>query len=221
MKRAVLLVLSLVVSVAVLSPLAVSAPQPKLVSTDWALKFTQHDPQAIRLRVPGEPGPRIFWYMLYTVTNQTSQDRMFVPNFVLYTDTGQILHGAEGISPSVFDAIQARHHNPLLENVSSMTGVLLQGEDNAKDGVAIFQDIDPEARAFDLYVGGLSGEGVTVKLPVKVEVTEADTEGKMLKVVKDTIVLHKTLRLHYRLPDDPSRRTASPAIADGSDYVMR
>jgi hypothetical protein len=146
---------------------------------------------------------------------------MFVPNFVLYTDSGQILHGAEGISPSVFEAIQARHHNPLLENVTSMTGVLHQGEDNAKDGVAIFQDIDPNARAFDLFVGGLSGEGVTVKLPVKVEVTEADIEGNVAKVVKDTIVLHKTLRLHYRLPDDPSRRTGSPAVADGSDYVMR
>ena len=221
MKRVVLLVLPVLLAVAAFSSPVLSAPQPKLVSTDWSLKFSHHDPQAIFLRVPGEDDSRIFWYMLYTVTNQTAQERVFVPNFILYTDTGQVLHGAEGVSPSVFEAIQARHRNPLLENVSSMTGVLLKGEDNAKDGVAIFTDIDPNARSFDLFVGGLSGEGVTVKLPVKVEIIEADTEGKVRKVVKDTVVLHKTLRLHYRLPDDPSRRTGSPAVPDGSDYVMR
>jgi hypothetical protein len=219
MKRLVLLVV--MVAVAATSPRAVCAPQPKLISTDWSLNFSHQDPQAIRVRVPGEDEPRLFWYMLYRVTNQTSQDRVFVPNFILYTDSGQVLHGAEGVSPTVFEAIQLRHHNPLLENVSTITGVLLRGEDNAKDGVAIFQDIEGEARAFDLFVGGLSGEGVTVKLPVKVAVQEADTEGIVRTVEKDSIVLHKTLRLHYRLPDDPSRRAASPAVSDGSDYVMR
>ncbi len=48
MKRAVWLVLSVAVVVAMLAPLAASAPQPKLISTDWAIKFSHHDPQAIR-----------------------------------------------------------------------------------------------------------------------------------------------------------------------------
>ena len=221
MKRLAVLMLSVLAVMAWAAPWAMSAPQPKVVPTEWELSFSHQAPQAIQVRVPGEAAPRTFWYMLYSVTNQTGQDRMYVPNFVLYTDTGQVRGGAEGISPTVFEAIVARHNNPLLESVAGMTGMLLRGEDNAKDGVAIFEDIEPEARAFDLFVSGLSGEGVTLKLPRPVDVMEADTEGRTRQVVRDTVVLHKTLRLQFRLPDDPVSRLSRPALADGSDWVMR
>ena len=109
------------------SPQAVSAPQPKVVSSDRELKIKYQVPQAVLLRVPGEVQARVFWYMLYTVTNQTGQDRIYVPNFVLYTDSGQILHGAQSVSPSVFQAIELRYHNPLLDDVGAMTGMLRPG----------------------------------------------------------------------------------------------
>ncbi len=221
MRRVVVLTLAACFIVAALSPLAVSAPEPKVVPADWEIKFTCEAPQPIILRLPGEEQPRVFWYMLYTVTNQTGQDRIYVPNFVLYTDSGQILRGAESVSPSVFQAIQLRHHAPLLDDVSAMTGLLRQGEDNAKDGVAIFTDIDGAARAFDVFVGGLTGELVREKLPTPVKVTEPDNDGKTQTIIKDEIVLRKTLLLHYRMPDDASLRNGKPAIADGSGWVMR
>jgi hypothetical protein len=61
---------------------------------------------------------------------------------------------------------------------------LLQGEDNAKDGVIIFTDIDSEARNFQLFVSGLSGETAEVKNPVT---------GK-------PVILQKTLELDYNVP---------------------
>ena len=86
--------------------------------------------------------------------------------------------------------------------------------------MAIFTDIDPAARLFYVFVGGLSGELVREKLPTPVEIAEPDNDGVVHKVLKDEIVLRKTLRLHYRLPNDASRRS-QPATEDGNDWVMR
>ena len=221
MNRPIRLAAVAVAAVVLAATWAASAPQPKTIPTEWELQGRFQTPQPIQVTVPGETDRQIFWYVLYTTTNTSGDDRIFVPDFTLYTDTGQVLHGAEGISPSVFEAIQLRHNNPLLNSVSAMTGQLLQGLDNAKDGVAIFLDIDPQARAFDLFIGGLSGETVGVKLPMKVIVLEADVEGRPVKALKDTILLRKAWQLTYQLPGDAGARfSAKPRMAS-SRWVMR
>ena len=200
---------------------AVCAPEPKLVTTDWQLDGRFETPQRIQLAVDGAPTPRTFWYVLYTVTNKTGDDRTFVPCFTLYTDTGQVLSDSKGVPTAVFEAIQIRHNNPLLTGVADMTGLLLQGRDNAKDGVAIFGDIEPGARAFDLFDGGLSGEAAELRLPVPVMLKRTDSEGRVRKVRDDRIVLHKTLQMTYKLPGEPAARAAGRVIPDGRCWVMR
>ncbi len=198
-----------------------SAPKPSLVPVAWELDFQYSPPQPITLRLPGQERPQTYWYMLYTITNQTGKDRIFVPEFVLYTDTGQVLRAGEKVRSSVFQAIKKRHNRPLLLDKESITGRILQGEDNAREGVAIWRDFDPQARGFDVFVGGLSGERVRVKLPAPVKVTVVDASGKEKRVVKTEITLVKTLHLQYRLPGEAAARDRTKVEAVGKAWVMR
>lgn len=200
---------------------AVSAPQPRIVPTDWVVRSRIQAPQSIRVKLPGQREAQTFWYVLYTVTNKTGATRVFVPDFTLYADSGQILGAADVVSPSVFEAIQNRHNNPLLKVRSDITGDLLEGEDNAKDGVAIFRDVDPTARRLDLFVGGLTGESAEVKLPVKVMLDQPDLEGRTTKVLTQTIVLHKALQLRYRLPGGPVAHVDVRPRLDLRRWIMR
>jgi len=198
-----------------------SAPKPSLVPVTWELDFEYSHPQPITLRLPGQERAQTYWYMLYTITNQTGKDRIFVPEFVLYTDTGEVLVSGEGVRSSVFQAIQKRHNRPLLLDKESITGRILQGEDNAREGVAIWRDFDPQARGFDVFVGGLSGERVTVKLPAPVKVTVMGPAGKKVQVVKTEITLVKTLHLQYRLPGEATARDRTKVDPVGKAWVMR
>ncbi len=222
MKRLAGLGLMALVAVALVAPLAHSAPKPKQFSSEWELDLEFRDPTPIRVEVPGQAGVQTYWYVLYTVTNRTGADRTFVPEFTLYTDTGQVLRAGQGVSPSVYQAIVQRHNNPLLEPSTAIAGRLLQGEDNARDGVAIFTDIDPEARVFDLFISGLSGERAVDTLPMPITLQRVNPEtGELEQLQTRQIVLHKTRQVTYRLPGEAGARLTAQAqrLADG--WVMR
>lgn len=208
------------VMVILVSSIAQSAPQPGPGAKTWEYQFTSQAPMPIRVETSGEC-KKTYWYILYTVTNKTGQDRIFVPNFTLYTDTGQILRSGADVSPAVFRAIVARHNNPLLKDMADMTGPLLQGEDNAKDGVAIFSDIDPNARRIEIFVSGLSGNTATVKLPVPIPVEVTDVDGNASTVMKDSIVLHRTLQLEYSMPGEAAARMNNLPKLIEQEWVMR
>lgn len=213
-----LLALSVVLTASIAA--AQQAPQPATLPTSWDLDVRFENPQMIRVNVPGQ-GMQTFWYVLYTVTNRTGADRIFVPTFTLYTDTGQIIRSGRGVPGRVFQEIRQRHNNPLLMSPTDIAGRLLQGEDNARDGVAIFRDIEPQARAFDLFVGGLSGERAEVKLPVAVTVESPTLEGEFEMIEADALTLYKTLNLRFALPGDPaSRFTVAPRLVERT-WVMR
>jgi len=201
---------------------AVSAPVATTASTTWQLDFTYQPPRPIEVRLPGEDRPQRFWYMLYTVSNHTGRDRTFMPQFTLYTDTGQVIPADRGISSVVFRAIKMLHRdNPLLVDMLAMTGKLLQGDDNAKDGVAIWPDIDPKSGGFDIFIGGLSGDTVTIELPVAIRVPEMGPDDTLHMVEKRTITLHKTLRLQYEVVGDAPHRSAEKVKLIDSGWVMR
>ncbi|NLF31345.1 MAG: hypothetical protein GX591_10740 [Planctomycetes bacterium] len=200
---------------------ACAAPQPKVIPTEWELDIRYQAPQPIRVKIPGEDRVETFWYVLYTVTNHTGSDQVFVPQVMLFTDTGQVRLGSDGIYPSVFAAIKARHNNPYLEDLARISGRILQGEDNARDGVAIFRDFDPAARTVDVFVGGLSGETAVVQLPNKVLVTATDIRGRTTQELKDQIILHKTLQLTYEIPGEADARLTTPMRLARKDWVMR
>jgi len=196
-------------------------PTPSVVPTTWELDFEYQTPRMITIELPGKDKPQAYWYMLYKVTNGSERDRIFVPDIVLYTDTGQILWAGKGVSGAVFEAIQKLHNNPLLVDVAAVTGRLLQGSDNAKESAAIWPDFDPEARGFDIFVVGLSGERAQLALPAPVKVTVREENGQKVEVVKTELELAKTLQLTYKLAGEAAARAGAKPELLGKKWVMR
>jgi hypothetical protein len=199
----------------------VAAPKPSQVPVSWQLDIDLKHPRAVELTMPGRTEPERFWYIRYTVTNRSGRDCIFVPEFVLYTDTGQILRAGYGVPTAAFKAIKQIHNEPLLKDTTSMTGKLLQGEDNAKDGLAVWRDFDPAAGEFDIFIGGLSGETAEVQLPRPIQVVELDTSGKTATVTKEKLVLAKTLHLKYGVPGEAAGRTHIKPEPAKKQWVMR
>ncbi|MCD4700016.1 MAG: hypothetical protein K8R91_05535 [Phycisphaerae bacterium] len=204
-----------------LTAVAEPVSKPGIVPTSWELEFEYQTPQPITIQMPGWKEKQTFWYMLYTITNRSGADRIFVPGFSLYTDSGQVSRSGERIPPAVFLAIKKRHNNPLLVDMAFITGTLLQGADNAKDGVAIWSDFDHKARGFDVFVAGVSGERAKIKLPKPIVETVKDKDGKEEKVTKTEVTLSKTLYLRYALPGEAAARSAATPKFLEKQWVMR
>ena len=200
---------------------AQAAPRPSEVPVSWEIEIHLETPQAIEVAVSGEGGVKRFWYLRFTVTNQTGEDRIFVPECTLYTDTGQILRAGQNVPTTVFKAVQKLYNDPLLTDLTGVTGKLLQGEDNAKTGVAIWPDFDPTAGMIDIFIGGLSGETAQVQLPTPIQVTEMDAKGDLRVVEKDKAILSKTLQRSYGIPGEAAARLLTKAKLLREDWVMR
>ena len=204
------------------------APVPLEVPAAWELGFDYQTPRPITVRLPGEKKATVFWYLLYTVTNQYREPRtqqpteqIFVPDFALYTNTGQLLRAGKKTPNVVYEAIKKRHNNPHLKDMVSITGKLLFGEDNAKDGVAIWKDFDPKAGSADIFVGGLSGEIIEIQLPKPVKVTRMDHTGKTTTEEVSMLRLTKTLQLTYNVPGEVKARAHTRVVFVGKRWVMR
>jgi hypothetical protein len=198
-----------------------TAPKPAEIPRYWQLDAAFEDILPIQVKMPTEPAPRTFWYLRYKVTNNTGQDRVFVPEFLLYTDTGQVIRAWQNTPASVFQSIKELYNDPLLLDVSAMAGSLLQGPENAKEGVAIWSGLDPNASEFDVFVSGLSGETVEFKLPKPVRVVDTDAFGKKVEIVKTKILLSKTLKRHYVIPGEATTRPTAAACFTDEEWVMR
>lgn len=213
-----------------LTTVASAAPTPSIAPKSWQLEFEFTDPRRLTVQVPGEAAPRIYWYMLYTVTNNSGRDVQFLPRFEIVTDKLQVLETDATADPAVFAAIKKLHakDRPFLLEPLEVMGKLLQGSDNAKDSVAIWQDFTADARQFTVFVGGLSGESVILPNPTydsaKPEFVMKDLPGgAKVKVTTNPkrFVLYKTLSVAYRLPgDDQARKQAEPN-REKVDWLMR
>jgi hypothetical protein len=198
--------------------LAVGFPKPSPVPVEWELGFKFQDLQRITVDVPGE-GRQTYWYMVYTVTNDTGKDVSFQPEMTLVTDTLEEEHQMVEVAPEVFTKIQQQYKAtyPWLEHPSKMIGKVLQGKDNARDSVAIWPDFDPKARSVTVYVGGLSGEMIAVPNP-------AYQAGKSDPAkVPSVFVLRKTLAIEYDLPADTANRGSVTAkrVSPELEWIMR
>jgi hypothetical protein len=199
----------------------VSYPKPLTVSPQWQFEIELGDFRPIAVRLPDKKEDQIFWYLRYTVTNRSGDDRVFVPEVILYTDTGEIVRAGKQTPMAVFNKIKALYNDPLMKIPTAMTGKLLQGEDNAKSSVAIWPDFDPNAGKVSIFVGGLSGETVSVNLPAPITVSEPDWRGQEHVVTKDKLLLVKTLELQYAIPGEKAaRRYLTPKLIKQL-WVMR
>jgi hypothetical protein len=146
------------------------------------------------------------------VTNNTDQERTFLPLFEMLTKDGQVIRSDKDIPRNVFDTIKEREKKQFLEPWTKIGGELLLGEDQAKDGVAIWEEPMPRMGKFSIFVGGLSGEHVQMK----------DDAGNVMKD-KDgnPLILRKTLQLQYHIKGDevyPGEDDVDPLP---EEWVMR
>lgn len=190
-----------------------AAPKPSQIPLPgtWQLECELHgDPQQINVILPGDSQPTRFWFLLFTVTNNTGQDVDFYPQIDVFTDTMKLYHSDAKSRQVVFEAIRKRYERtiPLLETESHVTSKILQGKDNARDGVAVFEDFDPNARGVQIFVAGLSNETVRVGNP---------TLGEDVAEV----LLRKTLVLYYQVPGDKFNPEDRVMLHRGRDWIMR
>ncbi len=194
-----------------------AAPEAALAAKTWQLDFAFHDPQRISIRMPGDAEETTFWYMMYVVTNHTGQDVAYYPSFSLVTDRLQTVDAGDQISPTVYDAIAARHKKdyPFFARPSKVTGLLLQGADNARTSVAVFRMFDKEVNRFSVFASGLSGDVARVANPA------FDADNPESEKNKRYFVLRRTLAIVYDLPGDASTRGKATPIRRSREWVMR
>jgi hypothetical protein len=191
-------------------------PTPSTAPASWELRFDGAVPRRIVVNVPNSPNPQAYWYMTFTVTNQSGQERQFLPVFQMLTNEGQLVVSDRNIAPAVFDAIKARHKARFLEPLSKVTGRLLNGEDQARDSVAIWPEPDRKMGHFSIFVAGLSGEMQLYRIE-NGQYIKVDSAAEMKDLDKDKlVVLRKTLQLKYEAAGESEQ--LQPA---GQEWVMR
>ncbi|MEM9882813.1 MAG: hypothetical protein AAF800_07845 [Planctomycetota bacterium] len=153
-----------------------SFAEPSIVNPSWAFELDVRTPQAIA--VPDDRGAmRWYWYAPYTVTNNTGRDRLFIPQVVVLDNLGRIVTAGRQIPPNVFPAIAERLGNDLLERPDDVIGRLLQGEDFARDSVAIWPASSRDVDEFTLFFAGADGETQPLIDPITGEpITQAATD---------------------------------------------
>lgn len=207
-KRVVLAVAVSAASViAGVAPLAevVAFPEPAVVSPSWNLDFEHGKPTPVAVKdAAGQT--RWFWYLPYKVTNNTSDDQLFIPEVTIATDRGQIVRAGQDVSATVFEQIKKNLNNPLLESPIEVVGRILQGQDYAKESVVIWPHFRGEdADEMTIFFAGLSGESQTIPNPSTGE----------------PVLVRRTTAITYGLPGNYPTPQNAPVVPKDERDVMR
>jgi hypothetical protein len=182
------------------------APVPSDFPIAWQLDFKHGIAKRIVV------GTDAYWYLTYTVTNNTGREQIWAPDFEMLTNDGKVIKSDHLIPGEVFDRIKGTERSRFLEPANRVAGNLHQGEDQAKDGVAIWREPNPRMGEFQIFVHGLSGEAVKL----------TDDDGKELKNDDGTpIFLRKTLQLNYAVYGDEFYPQRHEVHDLGETWVMR
>ena len=160
----------------------------KVDSKIWVLDFKFFDPRLITVDIPGR-GRKICWYLKYQVINNTKEPHTFIPDFELVTtDKPAVYH--DQVLAKVQDAVrQVEDPTGYLDIKNSVTIASTPippsrpGVPKAVTGVAIWDDVNPDANRFSIFVSGLSNGWSLAEDP-------ADP--------KKQIVRRKTLQLNFK-----------------------
>lgn len=193
-------------------------PQPSPYPISWEFDFTHSVPKRIVVDTGTSAAPLAFWYMTYTVTNNTDKEQLFLPNFEMLADNAQLSRSDQNIPLRVFQAIKNREHNSALEPMTSIAGEVRIGQAEARDGVAIWPEPLTRMGHFSIFVTGLSGEAVTLKM---VDGQYNKVEPGQEKETKDLLVLRKTLRLNYFVRGGDVFPGESDVLPQGQEWIMR
>jgi len=204
------------------------APSPNPIS--WELEFKFLDPRRLEVLLPGHDQPEVYWYMVYTAVNRSPRSQRFFPMFQIVTEDLQVFDTDTGISPLVFDTIRERHKitHKYLESPTKVIGALLSGDDNARESVAIWRQIDLNVNEFKVYVAGLSGEMRFVSNPLHdperpetETITGPDGRPRTITMNPKHFTLRKTLEIRYTLPGSPKTRPGAAPERRRVRWIMR
>src|SRR5438270_807209 len=74
-----------------LAPAASAFPKPSVYPVAWQLKFDHSLPKRIVIKTPGSESPVAYWYMTFTIVNNTDEEQRFLPVFEMVTDDGKAI----------------------------------------------------------------------------------------------------------------------------------
>jgi hypothetical protein len=189
-------------------------PEPSVypLPSAWYLTFKHGAVKRIVVDVPGKRVPTAYWYLLYTITNNSGKEVDFLPDFEMVSEDGKIHRSDQAVPLPVFEAIKKAEGNDLLISATQATGPLHQGEDQAKDSVAIWEEPAARMGTFSVYVGGLNSEFVQA----------TDNDGKPINGADGKpITLRKTLKLDYTIWGDEVKPELDEVHAKPDEWVMR
>jgi hypothetical protein len=193
-------------------------PKPSPYPISWQLKFAHSVPHRIVFLNPGDPAPKAYWYITFSVTNLTEQEEMFLPSFDMLTKDGKVIASEKTVPPGAFDEIKKREHNPNLLPLEQVSGKLLIGEDQTREGVAIWPESSTRLGTFHVFVAGLSGEAVIMKDGQETQIKDWTKVSEQDR--KAQTMLIKTLDLTYQVPGEVSDPDNQPRLVS-EDWVMR
>jgi hypothetical protein len=166
----------------------------------WVMELRFYDPRLITVDIPGR-GRKLCWYMKYQVINNTPEPHKFIPDFELVTlDKPGISHDQSYLLPKVVEAIR-QVEDPTgyadIKNAVTISSkpipVSKPGIPRPVTGVAIWDDVNPDANRFSIFVSGLSNGWSLAEDP-------ADP--------KKQVVRRKTLQLNFKRMGDRYYQTS-------------
>ena len=185
-------------------------PTPSVAPIAWEIDLKYRHPR--RMVVESSQGPKAYWYMLYTVTNNSDAELFFVPAIEMLTEDGRVIPANRNIPRAVYNAIASRTRSMDLTLPQDMSAKLLVGEDQARSSVAIWEEPSAEMGTFDIFFGGLSGEIVVL----------TDAKGEPLKDPDgNPIRVRKTRQLRYKIRGDDVRPEIDDLVPLLDTWVMR
>ncbi len=178
----------------------------------WVLDFKFFDPRLITVDIPGK-GRRLCWYMRYQVINNTKEPRYFIPDFEWVTlDKPGVYH--DQVLPKVQEAVR-QEIDPTgyldLKNSVTIADKSIppskpDATPHAVNGVAMWDNVDPESNRFSIFVSGLSNGWSLAEIP---------PDNKQ-------ILRRKTLQLNFRrLGDQYTQSSEAIHFVPPVEWVYR
>lgn len=191
-----------------LTPACMAAPEPDPVPKRWELNILPGPLRLITVNTP-ETGPRSYVYFTYKAVNNTGQDLLFAPSFELSTDEGDLLHPGRDVPRVVTEEILRLLDNPFLQDQIGVIGQILQGEENAKEGLVVWPLPRVQPGQMTLYCKGFSGETKAIDIPDK-------AAGKVRR-----ITLSKQYMMRYNLPGELNLQESAPLPVTERRWILR
>jgi len=184
---------------------AFAAPQPDAIPRRWEFDLRPGPLRITTVQIEGAE-PRAYFYMTYYVENNSGEDRFLAPRFELATEEGDIIRsGGAQVPREVSRTIISQFRTELLEDEISMLGPLLQGPENAREGVVIWPADNLQVDEVTIYASGFSGETRQFARPDTGEI----------------VILRKTRMLRHQTPGNIDPNSDRPFRRSVDRWIMR